>query len=170
MQPTVLCVVNSHTQAEAIVEQLQAANIALSDISVLLLHKDAKTDAPSIKGLARPAKVDAEKGALAGGLSGFLSAFAAFTIPGLQPLVLAAPIAAAAGAAIGAAAGATVEGLADLGITKARQEYYQGKLEAGGFLVAVHTEDEGKLARANAVFQQAGGQDIALFRLTKRLS
>ena len=92
----------------------------------------------------------------------------------MTPLLMIAPLVVATGAAIGAATSATAvathNGLSDYGIAPSRIDHYQDRLTTGGYLVAVRTEDEAELERAQGVFEQAGGQDIELFRLTKKLT
>ena len=90
---------------------------------------------------------------------------------GLTPLLMIAPLIVGAGALVGAVTGgAAAAGLSDYGIPQNRLNAYQDNLSAGGFLVAVRSEDEGELERAKAVFAQAGGTNIDLFRLTKKLT
>ena len=63
-----------------------------------------------------------------------------------------------AGALVGAVTGgAAAAGLSDYGIPQNRLNRYQDKLAAGGFVVAVRSEDEGELDRARTVFAQGGG-------------
>ena len=40
----------------------------------------------------------------------------------------------------------------------------------GAYLVAVRTEDEAELERAGNAFEQAGGREVEVFRLTKKLT
>ena len=90
-------------------------------------------------------------------------------IVGLTPLLMIAPLVVATGAALGAGVGALASGLADFGVPQARRDYYQGRLLAGDFLVAVRSDNEAELERARSVFNASGEQDSELFRLTKKL-
>ncbi len=93
---------------------------------------------------------------------------------GLTPLIMIAPLmvtgGALAGAVAGATAGATGSSLADFGVPEERRETYEKQLTAGGVLVAVRTDDEAELEKANAALEQAGAKDIGLFRLTKKMA
>ena len=175
MFPTVTCLANSHDHAERIVAALQSSNVPVSDISVMLQPADANAAPVSIRGLT-PVGTDstAEKaagGAATGGVAGAAAGVMTMATVGLTPLLMIAPLVVGAGALVGAVTGgAAAAGLSDYGIPERRMDYYQGKLSAGSFLVAVRTEDEGELERARTAFAQAGGADIDLFRLTKKLT
>ena len=90
------------------------------------------------------------------------------------PLLLAAPVVVGVGAALGAVASAAStgvnSGLSGYGIAPSRLDYYQQRMLQGAYLVTVRTEDEGELERAKTVFEQAGGQEVEVFRLTKKLT
>lgn len=175
MLPTALCLARSHDHAEQIVGALQSASVPTGDISVLLLPTDPAAKPVTIKGL-QPTGPDstAEKtagGAATGGVAGAAAGVMTMGIVGLTPLLMIAPVIVGAGALVGAVTGAAAAaGLSDYGIPQSRLDYYQGKLSAGGFLVAVRSEDEGELTRAKGVFEQAGGTDVEVYRLTRKLT
>ena len=193
MLPTILCVADNRSQAEQIVARLAAANVNLADTS-LLFHATASDQQPAPGGKRdlsegrgstatqkatrmEPATstspaTGTQTGAGAGAAAGATAAAATLAVPGLQPLVVTAPLVALAGAILGAlfGAGAAMAQLASLGIMKSRQDHYQQRIDAGGYLVAVRTEDEAALTRALRVFEESHAKDIELFRLTKKLT
>ena len=172
MLPTILCLSRSRQHAEALVERLQDTGVPITDISVLLLPTEAGKTPEPIKGLSfahdQPAETTTATAAT-GGVAGAAAGVATMSLVGLTPLLMIAPLIVGTGAAIGAATGALASGLSDYGIPQTQLDHYQQRLVAGDLLVAVRTEDEGKLERAQSVFSEAGGGDIALFRLTKKL-
>ena len=175
MLPTALCLANSHAHAEQIVAALQASGVPTARISVLLLPSDPAAKPVTIRGLQPTGgESTAEKaagGAATGGIAGAAAGVMTMATVGLTPLLMIAPVVVGAGALVGAVAGGTAAaGLSDYGIPQARMDYYQQKLSAGGFLVAVRTEDEVELDRAKTVFGQAGATDIDVYRLTKKLT
>ena len=176
MLPTVLCVALSRQHALQIVERLESAKVPSADISVMFYGTGQEQAESAAQPTADSGKADvpaqAQTGAQTGTAAGAAVAAASLTVPGLQPLLVTAPLAAAFGAVVGAIVGAAnaMSELESFGITKAERGVYRQKLDAGGHLVAVRTEDEDELVRAQAVFEQSGGQNIALFRLTKRLT
>ena len=199
MLPTILCVADSRPQAEQIVAQLEAGNVNLSDTSVLFKSSppagkaasnqmpanaagprvpsqtpagSATEKAPRTESPPAPTKTGTQPGAATGAAAGAAAAAATLALPGLQPLLVTAPFMAVAGAIVGALLGAGTAGaqLASFGIVKSRQDHYQPRIDAGGFLIAVRTEDEAALTRALRVFEQCHARDIELFRLTKKLT
>ena len=172
MLPTILCVALSRQHALQIVERLESAKVPSADISVMFYGTGQEQAESAAQPTADSGKADVPAQAQTGAAAGAAVAAASLTVPGLQPLLVTAPLAAAFGAVVGAIVGAAnaMSELESLGITEAERGVYRQKLDAGGHLVAVRTEDEDELVRAQAVFEQSGGQNIALFRLTKRLT
>ena len=173
MLPTVVCLSSTRPQTERIVEHLQEADVPVSAISVMVLPNDPDSEPEPIKSLsfahgkqAGTTAANAATGAAAGAAAGT----ATMSIVGLTPLLMIAPLVVAGGAALGAATGAVGSELADYGVPQSRRDYFQQQLIDGQLLVAVRTEDETALGRARSVFEQAGGQDIDVFRLTKKLA
>lgn len=178
MLPSILCFADSRDQAEQIVHRLQAANVPTPDISVLVQNTGSDRPEP-IQGLgsdepAAGTDTKTEAGTAAGGITGAAAGVATMGTVGLTPLLILAPVVvgvgALAGAALGAVTTAANSGLADYGIAPSRMDFYQQKMLTGAYLVAVRTEDEEELERARTVYAQAGGQEVEVFRLTKKLT
>ena len=178
MLPSILCFANSRDHAEQIVDRLQADNVPLADIAVLV-QPLGETQPEPIKDLgyaggAVGTDEKTEAGTATGGVVGAAAGVAVLGNVGLTPLLMIAPAVVGAGAVAGAAIGAAVTAanseLSAFGIAPSRMNYYQQRMLQGGFLVAVRTEDENELDRAKNVFKQTGGQDVETFRLTKKLT
>src|SRR5437763_9196567 len=162
---SVFCIAKARTQAEGIVERLQSAGFATSEISVLLPDTEGKHDIGHVKATKAPegATTGAATGGVTGGVLGLLAGIGALAIPGVGPFIAAGPIMAAlSGAAIGATTGGLVGGLIGLGIPEVEAKRYAEKLEKGNYLIAVHTEESEDVDRAKKIFKTAGAEDISI--------
>jgi hypothetical protein len=163
-------IVKTHAQAEQIVERLQTAGFASSEISVLLPDNQGKHDIGHVKATKAPegATTGAATGGVTGGVLGLLAGIGALAIPGVGPFIAAGPIMAAlSGAAIGATTGGVVGGLIGMGIPEIEAKRYEDKLKTGNYLIAVHTHDGDQKDRAKAIFEQAGAEDISTSTMSK---
>jgi uncharacterized membrane protein len=163
-------IVKTYAQAEQIVERLQTAGFASSEISVLLPDNEGKHDIGHVKATKAPegATTGAATGGLTGGVLGLLAGIGALAIPGVGPFIAAGPIMAAlSGAAIGATTGGVVGGLIGMGIPEIEAKRYEDKLKSGNYLIAVHTHDGAEKDRAKAIFEQAGAEDISTASMSK---
>lgn len=159
----VFCIAKSHSQAEQIVERLQASGFPSQEISILLPDTEGKHDIAHVKASKAPegATTGAATGGVAGGVIGLLAGIGALAIPGVGPLIAAGPIMAAlSGAAIGGTAGGVVGGLIGLGIPEIEAKRYEEKIKAGNYLIAVHTATDDQEDRAKEIFKTAGAEDI----------
>ena len=111
MKKSVIGIVESETQAEQIVSDLQAGGTPSSQISVLFPDKRGTKDFAHEHNTKAPEGAVAGVGAggVIGGTIGLLAGIGALAIPGVGPLIAAGPLMAALS---GAAAGATVGGVA----------------------------------------------------------
>lgn len=163
-------IVRTHAQAEQIVEGLQNAGFPAAEISVLLPDNQGKHDIGHVKATKAPegATTGAATGGLTGGVLGLLAGIGALAIPGVGPFIAAGPIMAAlSGAAIGATTGGVVGGLIGMGIPEIEAKRYEDKLKSGNYLIAVHTHDGDEKDRAEAIFEQAGAEDISTSSMSK---
>src|SRR5438045_3096461 len=132
MSKSVFGIATTHGQAERIVEQLQAQDLATSEISVLMPDAGGTRDVGHVKATKAPegATTGAATGGATGGVLGLLAGIGALAIPGVGPLIAAGPIMAAlSGAAVGAATGGVVGGLIGLGIPEIEAKRYEEKLK-----------------------------------------
>jgi uncharacterized membrane protein len=167
---SVFGIVKSHSQAEQIVEGLQRAGFATSEISVLLPDTQGRHDIGHVKVTKAPegATAGATTGGVTGGVLGLLAGIGALAIPGVGPFIAAGPIMAAlGGAAIGAATGGFVGGLIGMGIPEIEAKRYEDKLKSGNYLIAVHARDGDEKDRAKEIFKNAGAEDISTSTMSK---
>jgi uncharacterized membrane protein len=168
-QTSVFGIVKSHSQAERLVEELQAAGFPASEISVLLPDSEGKHDIGHVKATKAPegATTGASAGGVTGGVLGLLAGIGALAIPGIGPFIAAGPLMAAlSGAAIGAGTGGLVGGLVGMGIPEIEARRYQDKLKRGNYLIAVAADGDEK-DRAKEVFKNVGAEDISTSSMSK---
>ncbi len=159
----VLGLVETRTQAEAVVSDLKRLGFANNDISALFPDREGTRDFAYEKHTKAPEGAIAGVGAggAIGGTLGLLAGIGALAIPGVGPLIAAGPILAAlSGAAAGAAVGGLTGALIGLGIPELQAKQYEGKITGGNILVSVHVEDANERARARDVLASHGAIDI----------
>ena len=169
-QTSVFGIVKSHSQAERLVEELQAAGFPASEISVLLPDSEGKHDIGHVKATKAPegATTGATAGGVKGGVLGLLAGIGALAIPGIGPFIAAGPLMAAlSGAAIGAGTGGLVGGLVGMGIPEIEAKRYQDKLKRGNYLIAVAVADSDEKDRAKETFKNVGAEDISTSSMSK---
>lgn len=167
---SVFGIVKSYAQAEQIVERLQGAGFASSEISVLLPDNQGKHDFGHVKATKAPegATTGAATGGVTGGVLGLLAGIGALAIPGVGPFIAAGPIMAAlSGAAIGATTGGVVGALIGMGIPEIEAKRYEDKLKTGNYLIAVHARDGDEKERAKEIFKNVGADDISTSSMSK---
>jgi hypothetical protein len=158
-------IVRTQSEAEALIEALRSEQFALDDISVLFPNKGQSRDFAVALGTKAPegAIIGAGSGGALGGALGLLAGVGLLAVPGLGALIAAGPIMALlSGAAVGAAVGSMTGALVGLGIPEIQAKAYEGKIQGGNILVAVHTEDPRDVVLAKEVFDDLGAQDIAV--------
>ena len=163
MKKAVLCIVQDQSQAESIVDELQAAGFASSDISVLFPNKTGTKDFAHEHNTKAPegAVAGAGAGGVVGGTLGLLAGIGALAIPGLGPFIAAGPLLAAlSGVAAGATVGGIAGGLIGMGIPEIEAKRYEGKIKGGNLLISVHTESSDERERAVTLFKAARAEDI----------
>jgi hypothetical protein len=161
---SVLCIVNSRTQAAAIVDDLKAAGFSNNDISALFPDQGTSRDFAHEQNTKAPegAAVGAGTGGLLGGALGWLAGIGTLAIPGVGPFIAAGPIMAAlGGAAVGAAAGGLTGALVGFGIPEYEAKRYEGKLRSGNILLSVHTDDGKQVTRVKEIFKRHNADDIS---------
>lgn len=124
---------DNHETARAVVEQLEAAGISSSNVSIVGRDGDGETNAAEGAGI----------GAGVGGAAGLLAGLGLLAIPGIGPVVAAGWLAStAAGAVAGAAAGGLVGSFVKEGYDREEAEYYAETVRRGGSVVSVRAEPE----------------------------
>jgi len=128
---------DNYETARAVVEQLEAAGVSSSDVSIVGRNGDGETNAAEGAGI----------GAGVGGAAGLLTGLGLLAIPGVGPVVAAGWLAAtAAGAVAGAAAGGLVGSFVKEGHDEDEANYYAETVRRGGSVVSVRAEPEQEAA------------------------
>jgi hypothetical protein len=159
----------AETQADTanLIDRLQGAGFVATDVSVLAAHNqgdDGIAIEKQTKGLEGTA-TGASAGGVLGGVLGLLAGMGTLAIPGLGLFVAAGPLLATlSGIGIGASVGGLAGGLIGLGIPEYEARRYEGHLEKGRVLIAVHCRDNGEIDRAKQIMDEAGASDVAVSR------
>ncbi|TCR68235.1 general stress protein [Bosea sp. BK604] len=143
---------DNYETARSVVEQLEAAGVSSSDVSLVGRNGDSnETNAAEGAGI----------GAGVGGAAGLLAGLGMLAIPGIGPVVAAGWLAStAAGAVAGAAAGGLVGSFVKEGHDRDEAEYYAETVRRGGSVVSVRTEPEHE-ATVEAILDGASPIDRA---------
>ena len=150
MTVTISRLYDTHTQARAAVQRLEAAGVPHSDISIVANNSDnwfnsdkkVDRDRDGVDDRAEGAGAGAAIGAGVGGTAGLLAGLGLLAIPGLGPVVAAGWLAAtAAGAAAGAASGGIVGALTQAGVSEQDAHSYAEGVRRGGTLVSARVAD-----------------------------
>ena len=155
---TIVALFDDFDDAQAAVNDLNAAGIAQSQISIVANDYDrSRLTSPGDTAAERTATArdtrhesqagtgagaGATIGAVLGGGGGLLAGLGLMAIPGIGPVVAAGPLVAAlTGAGAGAAAGGIIGGLVGLGIPEEEAHSYAEGVRRGGTLVTVRAEE-----------------------------
>ena len=170
MAKTVVCLVDSATEAEGMVGELTSnCGCERSDIGLMARGEQSELgsnahagdSSGSGSGAASGALKGAGTGAAVGGVLGLVAGAAALAIPGFGPVIAAGPIAAAlAGAGVGAVAGGVIGGLTNMGVPEDEAHYYAEGVRRGGTLITVHARTDEVATCAAEVMRKHGAADI----------
>ena len=164
MSKAVLCIATTQNQARNITDSLKSAGFDHDDISVLLADKAETSEFAHEHDTRAPegAAVGASAGGLLGGALGWLVGVGTLAIPGVGTFLAAGPmLTALGGLTVGAAAGGLGGALAGVGIPAEDTKRYESRLSAGNILLSVHTDDSDEVARAKAIFEREGAENIS---------
>src|SRR6201996_3463316 len=150
---------------EAAVQALRDADFRSSDISVLAPENlgDVR-DMGTVKSSKAPegATAGGASGAVVGGVLGWIIGIGALAIPGIGPLLAAGPIMVAlAGVGVGAALGGVAGALVGFGLPEYEAKRYETRLGKGGILLSVHADNAEWIARAKAILEKTGAEDVS---------
>jgi hypothetical protein len=152
MTKTISRLYNNYGDARAAVQQLEAAGLAHSDISIIASNADnwykngkdtfPDRDLDGKDDRAEAAGTGAAIGAAGGGAVGLLTGLGLMAIPGVGPVVAAGwLVATLAGAAVGGATGSALGALTQAGISKEDAGVYAEGLRRGGAVVSARVAD-----------------------------
>jgi hypothetical protein len=160
----------SYGAADAAVDALRAAGYRNTDISVMFPENVGTKDFAHEKGTKAPegATTGAGTGAVLGGAVGWLAGIGALAIPGVGPFIAAGPIMAAlAGAGVGGAVGGLTGALVGMGIPEYEAKRYEGRVNKGGILLSVHSDNSEWTKKAKNILERTGAEDISSTGETK---
>ena len=164
-QNSAVAIYNTHTDAQAAVNELQAAGIDLRLISIV--GKDYRTD-DHVVGYYKTdnrLKYWGKLGAFWGGIWGLLAGEAFFWMPGVGPILVGGSLVstivlALEGATIHNGLTALGSALHTMGIPKSDVINYESALKANKFLLIVHGAD-GETSRANDILRATETIELA---------
>jgi hypothetical protein len=167
---SVLGIYSNYSTVERAVDTLKDAGFRNTDISVLFPANVGSKDFAHVKGTKAPegATTGGGTGAVVGGALGWLAGIGALAIPGLGPFIAAGPIMAAlAGGAVGGAVGGFTGALIGLGIPEYEAKRYEGRIQKGGILLSVHSDNSEWTKKAKEILERTGAEDISSTGETK---
>ena len=186
MTVTISRLYNSYAEAQEAVNNLEAAGVKHSDISIVASNAD-NWYSPNRKAGAFPdrdlngkddraeaAGTGAGVGAAVGGAAGLLAGRGLMAIPGVGPVVAAGwLVSTLAGAAAGGATGGVIGALTQAGVSKDEADVYAEGLRRGGAVVSARVADADasrlkavmdrkavKLSDRSAAYRKAGWQSF----------
>src|SRR5660397_184997 len=154
----------SRPMVEKAVEELKNAGFRNTDISVLFPEGGGTKEFAVEKETKAPegAATGAGSGAVVGGALGWLVGIGLLAIPGLGPFIAAGPIMAAlAGAGAGGLVGGIAGALIGMGIPEYEANRYEGRINKGGMLLSVHSDNSEWVTRAKEILKSTGAEDIS---------
>jgi len=149
---------------ESAVDALKVAGFRNTDISVLMPEKESTKEFAHEKHTKAPegAATGASSGIVIGGALGWLAGIGALAIPGVGPFIVAGPLMAAlAGAGVGGAVGGVTGALIGMGIPEYEAKRYEGRVNKGGMLLSVHSDNSEWVTRAKEILKSTGAEDIS---------
>jgi uncharacterized membrane protein len=166
MAKSIVGIARTNLQVERTIDELQEeALIPVSEISVVMPEAGDRPSVGTEETTKAPegASAGALTGGVIGGAVGLLAGIGTLAIPGLGPFLAAGPIVAAlGGVAAGAAAGGVVGALVGLGIPESEAKVYEERLKEGGYLVAVHVQDNEIADICRGILKRNNLDDVTL--------
>jgi hypothetical protein len=137
---TITKVYESYDKARKVVQELEAAGIPISNISILA-NREVSQNHEDVDD-ASEAGTGAGLGAVVGGAAGLLTGLGLLAIPGLGPVVAAGWLASTAvGAVAGGATGGIIGSLMDAGVPEDHAHVYSEAVRRGGTIISVKAEE-----------------------------
>jgi hypothetical protein len=161
---SVFGIYSSRTSTENAISDLRENGFPRTDVSVLLPENLGTRELATDKATKAPegAAAGGSSGAVIGGALGWLAGIGALASPGLGPFVAAGPIMGAlAGVGLGGAVGGLAGVLVGFGIPEYEAKRYEGRLQKGGVLLAVHCDTSEEIKLAKEVLKRTGAEDIS---------
>ncbi|PAP92733.1 general stress protein [Mesorhizobium wenxiniae] len=161
---TVTGLFDNYDDASYAVDELEAAGVPASDISIVANNSSGWYGEDRSEA-AEDAAGGAGIGAVVGGAGGLLTGLGIMAIPGVGPVVAAGWLAATAvgalaGAAVGGAAGGIIGALTDAGVPESDAHVYAEGIRRGGTLVTAKVADE-LVPSVEQILSQSRSVDVA---------
>jgi hypothetical protein len=168
MTVTISRLYDNYTDAQQVVQDLEAAGLRSDDISIVASNADnwykksdrkmtgrKDRDHDGTDDRVEGAEAGAGIGAVVGGTAGLLAGLGVLAIPGVGPVVAAGwLIATAAGAVAGGATGGIIGTLTQAGVSKEDAPVYAEGVRRGGTLVTARVPD-GERSRYEAILNRS---------------
>jgi hypothetical protein len=161
---SVYAIYPSRSSLEIGLETLRKQGFRPEDISMLYPENLGNKDLVHEENTKAPegAATGGAAGAVLGGVLGWLAGVGALAIPGIGPLLVAGPIVAAlSGVGAGATMGGVVGGLVGLGVPEYEAKRYEGRVQHGGILISVHSDNPEWAKRASQILKETGAEQIS---------
>jgi hypothetical protein len=163
MNKSIIGIVDSLSEAQSILGDLRRVGFENTDVSILSPDQHGERDFGYLQRSKAPEAglLGTCIGGAVGAVLGLLASFGALALPGLDVFVIAGPvIAALSGGAAGAAVGGITGALAGLGVPEIEAKRYDGKVQGGSILIAVHVESNDLKGITESVLTRGGAHDI----------
>lgn len=174
MTTTLTRVYDDYATANLVIEELKAAGLSDSHISILASdaegwHKPNRSDVNPTHDKDRDGRDDRAEGAaaggglgaIAGGAAGVAAGLGAIAIPGIGPVVAAGWLASlASGAVAGGVAGGIIGALVESGTSRENAEVYAEALRRGGAIVTAKVPDDDRAKYATIMDRSALDMDV----------
>lgn len=147
-QKNILCTARNGEQAIRVLYKVRMHGFSRDDVSVLYANP-------------APSGADVEEGSIGSSLRkavAWLTGVGSLVVPGVGTVIAAGPIMSLLKTAEGGIPGS----LAEMGIPELEANWYEGKIKAEGVLVAVHSEYDHRIERAEELFEHARVDDIGV--------
>lgn len=161
----VIGLIQTHRQAEIVVDRLTESGFPMSSISILLPDDNGTRVLSHEKHskASEGAAAGVSAGGILGGTLGLLAGIGTLAVPGVGALIAAGPILAAlSGIAVGASVGGITGALVGLGIPEYEAKVYEGKVKAGQILISVHTDNNYEKNRAQKILKDCAATDVSV--------
>lgn len=140
---SIVAVLNTHTEAQAIMQEMQKVRFDMKKLSIAARDSHAEEHVVGCYNTSGQVRYCGDLDAFWGSFRGLLVGSAFLLVPGIGPIVVVGPlvswiVAALEGAAVGGGLSAVGTALYSLGIPRDRILAYESSLRANKFLVIAH--------------------------------
>ena len=162
----VVGVFETHTEAEAVIKELQTSGFDVKQLSIVGKDYHTEEQVVGYYNAGDRVKYWGKLGAFWGGIWGLLVGTAFFFVPGVGPVLVAGPViawivSALEGAVVVGGLSAIGAGLYSVGIPKDSVLQLDTALKAGKFLVVAHGSAS-EVAKAREVLSTRGASDLVM--------